>query len=111
MIVVAAQAAAARGRWICGIVGELVGAFVLRLRRTQRAITGSRVGAAGRMEIVARAASAGQGPVVLIAPRVLAHHENPHGLLARDAVIDAPQQVVVPPQYVGVGIALGGLAE
>ena len=58
-----------------------------------------------------RVRRARQGPIVLVAPRVLTHHENLHGLLTRDAVIDPAQQVVVPAQHVDIGIALGGLAE
>ena len=75
-----------------------VGGRVARRSRAQRAVAGRGVGPAGAAQVVVDEVGVRQRPVVLIPPDVRPHHEDLHRLVAGDAVVLAPQQVVEPAQ-------------
>src|SRR5208282_5636323 len=54
---------------------------------------------------------ASQRPIVFVAPGIFAHYKNLDCLLTLAAVIDAAQEMIVPAELVGIGIALGRGSE
>ena len=94
------QGVAAPGwRRVIGVVDEPVGGFVrFGGNGGQRAVAVAGVGRAAGMEVPAGVLGAGQGPFLLVAPTVVAHHEQAHGGLVHNARGRAFEPVVVPAQ-------------
>src|ERR1019366_5222075 len=71
-----------------------------RRRRVQPAVSRQRAGRPCRVQVVPRGPCPRQRPVVLVPPDVPTHHEDLHGLLSGDPVVDSLHEVVVPAQSV-----------
>ena len=86
------------------IVVVAVGPLLRRLRRGQDAISTDRVGAPAAVQEQLHLPGAGRGPLLLVPPPVLVHHEQLYRGLGAYPGVDALEPVVVPSRHLaGVG--------
>ena len=106
--------AAPGGNGFRGIVKEHIWRLITGCFNAQDAVAVERVGLAVAVQVVVGGVGAGQRPLMLIPPDVVAHDENPHRGLVQHSVVDAFQPVVEPPQVHAVhvdGHGVGGKTE
>ena len=63
------------------------------------------------MKIIVGGLSTGQGPLLLVPPHVIAHHEDAHRRFVQDSVVLALQPVVVPPKVYSVQVQGRGVGR
>ena len=90
--------AAYRRDRIVRIVDVSVGRLVARRRSGNDTIAGEGVGPAAAVQVVAGVFGAGERPLVLVAPDVRTHHEEPDRRLVVNPVLHTLQSPVVPAQ-------------
>ena len=78
---------------IHGIVHRLIAGWC---GCVEYAVTAKSIGVAARVQEVLRVSSAGDRPVVGLAPAVGAHDEDLHAGLVHDAVVDALEEAIEP---------------
>ena len=100
-------AAAAGGYRVGRVVGVDVVGFFAGRGGGQRAVAVQRIGVAAGVDVPLDVVGAGQGPVLLGAPAVLAHDEDADRRLVHQAGLDVLEPVVEPAQQVLVQLDAG----